>query len=46
VVKGLRFVQGGGRFAPNGTMPDSPGFRLLGWSTGPHPLLEDTLRQA
>ncbi|MGW3962717.1 hypothetical protein ACWED2_23055 [Amycolatopsis sp. NPDC005003] len=35
-VTGLAAVLDGARFAPDGTLPDGPGRRLLGWTTGPH----------
>jgi hypothetical protein len=35
-VTGLAHVVAGGRFTPEGTQPNGPGRRLLGWTTGPH----------
>ncbi|MFB9688915.1 hypothetical protein [Amycolatopsis plumensis] len=35
-VTGLAAVVSGARFSPDGTLPDGPGRRLLGWTTGPH----------
>ncbi|MBB5787526.1 hypothetical protein [Jiangella mangrovi] len=35
-VDGLAHVVGGGRFAPDGTVPGGEGRRLLGWTAGTH----------
>ncbi|WP_103353497.1 hypothetical protein [Amycolatopsis sp. CA-128772] len=35
-VAGLAHVVAGGRFTEDGSVPDSPGRRLLGWTVGPH----------